>query len=548
MPVVLLTPVEYGGYISIAKFVVFVILFFLWLPLVAWVYRDARAVGVERILWTGIVFGAGAAATIIWLAAPFIVGIFLYLIAVTAASLAYVKQRNAKVLEYDRVLTVDHIKTLLSSRQKSLDALKGFVFITANKNEVPLPQPKTPDFFGYKTAQKVLTDAIWRRASDVMFSPTHQEYKVAYQIDGAITRQPSIPRDQMDYLVRFLKNLGDLDTNEKRKPQKGNFRTLQGERKTDWEVTTAGSTVGEQVLLKQLMQQRAAKLADIGLAPDQFERLDSIRRLKKGLFLVSGPRKSGVTTTFYALLRNHDAFVNSINTLEKELSAELPNITQNLFTLTDTGTTTFDSKLQAIIRMGPDIVGVAGSEDAETAQTVCKAAKESIIVYMTLSAENAIKALGKWVKLVGDKALAVGPLLGISNQRVLRQLCEDCKQAYTPNQELLRKFGIPPEKAKVLHRPGKVIYDKRGKERMCEYCQGTGFVGRTGIFETVIMNEQLRKAVIQSKSLSEIGAQLRAAKMLYMQEQALRKVVDGTTAVNEMVRVFSESKKHMRKR
>ncbi|MHC4624379.1 MAG: GspE/PulE family protein [Planctomycetota bacterium] len=547
MPVLLVSPVQYDSYISIPKFVIFLISFFLWLLLLGWLYRDAKAVGVKDTLWTGVVFAAGALAVIIWLATPFIVGLLLYLIAVGGTCLAYVKHRNSKVIDYDRILTAEHIKGLLSSKDKKLDALKSFVFITANKNEVPPPQPRTPDFFGYKVAQQTLTDAIWRRASDIMFSPTHQEYRVAYQIDGATIRQPAVARDQVEYFIRFVKNLADLDINEKRKPQKGNFRTLQGEKTTDWEVTTAGSTAGEQVLLKQAMQQRVTKLADLGLTPRQLEQLEGIRQMKKGLFIVSGPRRSGVSTTFYALLRNHDAFINSINTLEKEPSAELPNITQNLFTLTDTGTTTFDKKLQTIIRMGPDIVGVAGSEHAETAQITCKAAGESIIAYITLGADNAIKALGKWIKLVGDKALAVEPLIGISNQRLLRQLCNECKQAYTPNRELLRKFGIPADKAKALNRPGKVLYDKRGKERVCEYCQGTGFVGRTGIFETVIMNDQLREGIKQSKSLSEVGSLLRAARMLYLQEQALRKIVDGTTAVNEMVRVFAEHKERPQK-
>ena len=146
-------------------------------------------------------------------------------------------------------------------------------------------------------------------------------------------------------------------------------------------------------------------------------------------------------------------------------------------------------------------------------------------------------------KLVGDRMLIAETLVGISCQRLLRILCRECKQAYAPNQEVLRKFGLPAEKAKVLYRPGKVVYDKRGKPATCEHCQGTGFVGRTGVFELVTLNDELRKVVKHSKSLSEIGKQFRRAKMLYMQEQALRKVMSGTTAINEMVRVLSASKR-----
>jgi type II secretory ATPase GspE/PulE/Tfp pilus assembly ATPase PilB-like protein len=542
MPELLMASVEYGGYISIIEFIIFLALVFPWFWLVTWVYQDTKAVGTQEVFWTAAVFGAGAATALLWLAMPlFIIGLILYLIAVGTACVSYVTHRNARVMDYDRILTADHIKGLFASKDKKIEDLKSFVFITANKNEVPLPQPKTPDFFGYRAGHDIFTDAIWRRASDVVFSPTPQDYKVAYQIDGAVLKQPSIAREQMEYFIRFLKHLTDLDINEKRKPQKGKFTIRQAEKNTEWEVITAGSTAGEQVSVKQNVQQSSTKLTDIGLMPEQLKQLNAIRNLKQGLLIITGTPKSGVTTTFYALLRNHDAFINSINTLEKQPLFELPNITQNVFTLSDTGTTTFDKKLQAIIRMGPDIVGVADCRDAETARVICKAAKDAKIMYLTLEADGVVRALAKWIQLVGDKNLAVDALIGISNQRLLRVLCTECKQAYAPNKELLKKFSVSAEIAKVLYRAGKVQYDKHGKPRVCENCQGTGFVGRTGVFEIVAIDNHLRNALKQSTSLQEIGAQFRGAKMLYLQEQALRKVLAGTTSINEMVRVFSKS-------
>jgi type II secretory ATPase GspE/PulE/Tfp pilus assembly ATPase PilB-like protein len=543
MPDLLLVSVEYGGYISIIKLITFLVLFFLWLPLISWVNSDAKAVETKEVFWTGIVLGAGAAGAIIWLVMPiFIIGMLLYLIAVATTSLMYVKHRNARVLDFDRVLTIQHIKGLFAGEEKKLGGMKNFVFFTANKNEVPLPEPRTPEFFGYKTSYEILTDAIWRRASTIMFSPTAQDYSVTYNIDGASLKQPSIPKEQMKYLTHFLKQLADLDTKEIRKPQKGKFRVSKDKGNTEWEVTTAGSTVGEQVRLKLLTRENITKLADIGLMPDQYEQLNRFREVKQGLFIITGPKKSGVTTTFYALLRNHDAFLNSINTLERRPSAELPNITQNIYTLSDTGTTTFAKKLQAVVRMGPDIVGVADCEDAETAQVACTSSKDGKLVYVTLEADGVIQALGKWIKLVGNINLAVDTLLSISNQRLVRKLCNGCKQAYAPDKELFRKFNISAEKTKVLYRAGKVQYDKHGKPTTCEQCQGTGFVGRTGVFETIILNDELRNVIKQSKSLPEIGTQFRRAKMLYLQEQALRKVISQVTSVNEMLRVISPPK------
>lgn len=547
MPELLLATVEYGGYISVIELVIFLVLFFAWLPLVGWVYRDAGIVGTNEDFWTGIVFGAGIIALIIWQFIPvFIIGMLLYLIAVGATSISYVMHRNAKVPEFDRVLTADHIKGLLSNEQKKISALQDFLFITSNNNEVPIPEARTPDFFGFKAAYNIFADATWRRASDVVLAPTQQDYNVTYYIDGTGLKQPSIPKNQMDYFIRFVKHLAGLDPDEKRKPQKGKFRIYKNKENTYWEVATAGSTAGEQILLKHLTQEKIDKLEDLGLLPDQYHLLNSLNRAKQGVFLVAGPKKTGVTTTFYALLRNHDAFMNSISTLEKKPTGELPNITRNVYTLSDTGTTTYAKKLQEVVRMEPNIVGVADCEDAETAKVACVAAKDGKVVYVTLEAENAIKAVGKWMKLVDNKAAAVRNLIGVSNQRLLRKLCEECKQAYEPNKELLHKFNIPADKAKVLYRAGKEIYDKRGKARICENCQGTGFVSRMCVYEIIVLNDELRKAIFQAQSLAEVGTHFRRAKMLYLQEQALKKVVSGITAINEVIRVLSGAKKQNR--
>ncbi len=544
MPDLALIAVEYSGYISIIKLVVFLTSFFLWLLLLGWVYSDAKAVETKEVSWTGLVLGAGAASAIIWMVIPvFIIGMLLFLIAVAATSLTYVKHRNTRVMDYDRVLTAEYFKELLVNKEKKLEALKRFTFITANNNEVPLPEPKTPDFFGYKATFEILTDATWKRADSIMFSPSPQNYNVTYYVDGAPMKQPAIAREQMEYLIRFLKNLAGLDASEKRKPQKGAFTTQEGKNRADWEVTTAGSTAGEQLRLKQIIKETITRLADIGLTSEQYEQLNKLREVKQGLFIVTGPEKAGVTTTFYALLRNHDAFINNINTLERKPSTKLLNITQNVFALSDTGTTTFARKLQAVIRMGPNIIGVADCEDADSARVASASAEDNKLLYVTFKADSALQALGKWIKLIGDRRLVAETLLGISNQRLIRNLCNDCKQAYAPDAELLRKFNIPAEKVKVLYRAGKVLYDKRGRERTCENCRGTGYIGRTAIFEIIIINDELRDAIKHSKSLADIGSQFRHAKMIHLQQQAMRKVIAGTTAVNEMIRTLSKSKK-----
>jgi type II secretory ATPase GspE/PulE/Tfp pilus assembly ATPase PilB-like protein len=544
MPV-LSVSVAFGGYISIIKILIFLAMFIGWLPLLVWVHDDAKALETKGPVWTIIILSAGAIGILVWLVIPiFIIAMLFYVIAVGVTSLAYVKFRNARVLDFDRVLTVDHIKGIFVSDEKKIEGLKSFTFITANKNEVPVPEPRTPDFFGYKIAYEILKDAMWRRASSVALSPTPQDYQVAYNVDGAVLKQPNIAKDQIEYFIRFIKHLSDLDIDERRKPQKGKFMIHLPKKKnyTDWEVATAGSTAGEQVRLKQLTQESVSRLGELGLMPEQYDKLSKFREVKQGVFIISGPDKSGVTTTLYAMLRNHDAFLNNINTLEKQPSDQLPNITQNVFNLSDTGTTTFAKKLQTVVRMGPDIIGISDCEDAQTAQVACAAARDGKLVYIILKADSVMQALAQWLKLIGDRNLVARSLLGISNQRLLRKLCDECKQGYTPDKEQFRKFNISAEKTKVLYRAGKVQYDKRGKPSTCENCQGTGYLGRTGVFEMITINKELAK-IIQSQPVPEIAKQFRRAKMLYLQEQALRKVINGTTTINEMIRALKAKEK-----
>jgi type II secretory ATPase GspE/PulE/Tfp pilus assembly ATPase PilB-like protein len=539
----LLMAVEYGGYVSAVKLIVFLAFYLPWLLLVNWAYKDAKAVGANVGAWVGGLLGAGAVGILLWWLIPiFPAGLLAYLIAVGGAALAYVKHRNARVLDFDRLLTVEHIKSLFAKSDK-LEAMAHFMFITTNNNEVPMPEPRTPTFFGYRTAYDILTDAMWRRAETIAFAPKGEAYEVTYSIDGAPAKQPAIPRDQMDYFVHFLKELAALDVKEKRKPQKGKFRTRRNKENTDWEVACAGSTAGEQVRLKHVSKNDSMRVADLGLAPDQAENLGRLQQAKQGLFLITGPKKSGITTTMYALIRSHDAFLNSINTLEKQPSSKLPNVTQNVYSLSDTGTTSYAKRLQTLVRMGPDIVGLGECEDEQTAKIASAAATDGKIVYVVMNADSVLQALGKWLKMVGDRKLVTETLVGISNQRLLRKLCAECKQGYAPPADVLKKFNLPAEKAKVLYRPGKEVFDKRGKPSMCEVCQGTGFVGRTGVFEMIVLTDELRKAVRQVKQLPELGMQFRRAKMLYLQEQAMRKVIAGTTAINEMVRVLAAGKK-----
>lgn len=543
MPAVTAT-IQLGGYISIIKLAVFVILFVGWVPLLNWTNSDAKKLRLDAEKWTVAIFTAGLVGLMMCLFVPmFVIGLCMYLVAVMTTTILYVVHRNSTVDIYEKILTAEHIKSLFVNEKKQAQKItKGLIFITANDNKAPTPQTKTPEFFGYKIAQEFLDDALWRRASNIALTPAAEEYNIHHVIDGVVEKQEPREREEIDYFIYYLKNLADLRTEERRKPQMGRFKVQKNGEEFEWEVTTAGTTAGEQVRLKKLAEYSLMKIADIGLAGSQVQQIEDLKNSKKGVFIVSGPKKSGVTTTFYALIKNHDPFLNNINTLEKNPAGELPNVTQNVFTMSDTGTSTYSKRFQTVLRTGPDIVGVEHCQDKDLAGLSCSAGRDNKMTYITFEAQSVVEAMGQWIKLVGDKKIAVDALNGISNQRLVRKLCDRCREPYEPNKDLLRKFNMPADRIKLFYRAGQTEYDKHGKPVICQKCQGTGFYGQTAIFETIVLTDELRNALGQVKTTNDIANLFRHAKMLYLQEQAIRKVASGITSINEVIRAMSGPK------
>ena len=378
---------------------------------------------------------------------------------------------------------------------------------------------------------------------------TAQQYQVHFVIDGVVEKQPPKEREEVEYFIRYLKHLADLDVEEKRKPQTGRFIVQKDGKQYEWELTTAGTTAGEQVRLKLLAAHNILKLTELGLTPEQLEKLQNLRNGPNGVFIVSGPKKNGITSTFYALISNHDPFMNNINILEKQPIGELPNVTQVIYSLSDTGTTSYARRLQSILRTGPDIIGVERcEEDKDIARLACSAAKDNKMTYVTMEAANVNDAMGRWINFVGDKNMAIDYLVGISNQRLVRKLCEQCREPYEPNKEMLRKFNIPSDKIKQFFRPGEPVVDRRGRPKLCPHCQGTGFYGREAIFELIILTDETKKLLKQAKSKIDIANIFRHARMLYLQEQAIRKVAAGLTSINEVVRAMSGSQDAAKKK
>jgi len=538
MPVSLLAEFGYGGYVSPIKLGVYLVFFVLWFLLVNWVYADTQAVRTKVRFWISLVSASGALSLVVWLFAPFfLIGLLICVVAVGATNLAYAMHRNSLVSDAETVLTPDHFKRIFSREGKRVEkSTVGISFITANNNDVPLPPAKTEESYAYQEACEIFEDAVWRRVSQLSMMPGAEEYSLSYVIDGKLTKQPGRDREDVEQVVYLLKQIADLDTKEKRKPQTGRLYSVVHGTKVAWDLATAGSSAGEQVRLVRYEDKELMSLDDIGLDADQVEALKPLRQRSSGLFLTTAPAKEGVTTTFYALMKNHDPFMNDINTYEKKVTGTLDNVTQQAFSMNDSSGGSYVDQFQTIVRMGSNIIGISDCEDPEAAKIATDAAaNQNRMIHVSFEATSTIKALAKWIKLVGEKNMIVDSLVGITNQRLARRLCDECKQPYKPNPKLLKRFHLSPEKAKMFFRQGDIEYDKNGKPMLCEKCQGTGYYGITGIYETIVIDDELREMLKASKTMKDVARAFARANVVTIQDRALQKVIAGVTSINEVV-------------
>ena len=226
--------------------------------------------------------------------------------------------------------------------------------------------------------------------------------------------------------------------------------------------------------------------------------------------------------------------MQNIQILEYDREIEVENVTQHLFVPKDEST--FSGELQKIVRSDPDILVLPEVRDKETMQLATKAAAEKAKVYVGFNADNVFDALRKWTALVGDKGLVAKGLVMITNQRLVRVLCSECKERYKPDPGMLRKLNMPPEA--MLHRPPEPTYDKRGNLIVCQACQGTGYVGRTGVFEALIVDDEVRRVIRAAGSISEVESFALKRGGVGLQTPAMAKVLNGLSSIQEIVRVL----------
>ncbi|HOA74370.1 MAG TPA: ATPase, T2SS/T4P/T4SS family [Phycisphaerae bacterium] len=546
-----------GNFISPIRVLLILVAMIPWLLFCQWLDKDlSRLRKMNQEMWNGIVLGGGIAGLAIWIFLPwqtaglFAAGFGLWFVVTVGVCGTYVLIRNSQVDAPNRVFTPRHIKAWfasLGSKKKESGPSLAFerVKLTgADKKKVPVPQDPNQTA-SYEAAQNLLFDALWRRATEVEMLIGANGLRVAYRVDGVVTpRNDVMPREVAEQAAAFLKRIAGLDPEEKRKPQQGQiFGTIPGASRgeTKIEVLSSGTTQHERLALKIIGDENRLRIADLGLTQAQREAFDSLLTAPGGLILVSGPKASGVTTTLYAALRCHDAFMENLLTLEQQPLMELENITQYRYDSTK-HEGSYARQLQTVLRREPDVVMVSDCLDRETAHLAVTAARGGKRIYMGVQAKDSFDALKRVLSLAGDTDGVAEALRGILSQRLLRKLCVACRIAYKPDPQLLKKANLPIDKIEHFYRtprPEECV-DEKGNPKICPNCQGSGYFGRTGIFEIMTVNDAVREQIKAGQPVNSIRAAARKAGMLYLQEIGMQKVIEGTTSVNEMLRVIRD--------
>jgi type II secretory ATPase GspE/PulE/Tfp pilus assembly ATPase PilB-like protein len=369
--------------------------------------------------------------------------------------------------------------------------------------------------------------AIRTDATDLHLEPHEHELFVRVRVDGVLRDLDKLEGEAGKGVISALKVIADMDISERRRPQDGTFAVQCGPDKYDVRVASTPTSYGEKVVMRLLRSSgglMTGGLEPIGLRPPLLKQLREIIHKPYGMFLVVGPTGSGKTTTVYASLSEIDAHQHNITTIEDPVEYRLDNITQ--IAVNTKADVSFASILRSVLRQDPDVLLVGEIRDRETAEIACQAALTGHFVFSTLHANDSVATITRLLDLGLEPTLIQTAITAVLGQRLARRLCPNCKVACAPPDGLLKKFKLKP--GAVPH-----IYHEKG----CEQCGGTGYRGRLGIHELLVMNNTLRSLITTNPSITDLKKAAVASGTLTLQIDGLMKVIQGETSVNEILRV-----------
>lgn len=379
-----------------------------------------------------------------------------------------------------------------------------------------------------KLVNLIFIQAVKDKASDIHIEPEEKLLRVRYRIDGVLHEGVKPPKSLEAAITSRIKVLAKMDIAEKRKPQDGRIQLKMQGRDIDLRVSSFPTVYGENIVIRLLDKTSVLLgLAELGMRSATLEVYDKLIKRPFGIILVTGPTGCGKTTTLYASLSIINSAEKNIITIEDPVEYQLNMIRQTQ--INPKAGLTFASGLRSILRQDPDIIMVGEVRDIETAEIAIQAALTGHLVFSTLHTNDAAGALTRLIDMGIEPFLISSSIIGVLAQRLVRVICPKCKEKLIPTEAMLEDLQ--------LKRADDIAF-YRGKG--CPHCRDTGYIGRTGIFELLVINDDIKKLIIAKAPVDEIKKEAMASGMKTLRDDGIEKALAGVTSVEEALRVTQE--------
>ncbi|MCS7239376.1 MAG: ATPase, T2SS/T4P/T4SS family [Thermoguttaceae bacterium] len=540
-----------GFYFSLWKLITLVVIFLLWVATTDWVNRDILENDFDYKVWNPVVVFSFIGALLLALVIPiFFVGLPLLLLAWAVPLGAYIGFRNKRVDPSERVLTKAHFRRLVAQLGKPagvkieaepVDPRDAGVPVTLAGRGGPTPRDDNARLLaarqapGYNDLRRLLYDAVKRRAESILLDYTQQGVSRRHLVDGVWIQGDPVDREVGDALLEALKLLCGANPEDRTRRQQGKFAFKCENASYQGEMQSQGTRTGERVLIKLEGQRtRFQSLEELGMRPKVVEQLRELLHRPKGFVLLSAPPGHGLRTTCTTVLQAMDRFTRDFISVEDELNRYESVENVQVKTYNSGQGQTPASILRDVFLLEPGVVIIRDLVDAETVRKMCEEVENDRMLLGAIRANEAAEAYLNVINLGVPPAELGRVLSAIVCQRLIRKLCEHCKEAYIPPAQVLQQLGIPPGRVEVLFRPPQQV------EEPCEHCYGTGYYGRTAIFEVMFVDETLRGVLTNVPKLELIRQAARKAGWRSLKEEGALLVANGVTSVAELARVLRE--------
>ena len=379
-----------------------------------------------------------------------------------------------------------------------------------------------------RVANTIIQQAIQVGASDIHVEPDRRQVRVRYRVDGVLHEEMTIPKYIQPPLISRFKIMAEMNIAERRVPQDGRIPVRKDGKDYDLRVSCLPTIYGEKIVCRILDKSSVLLgMAKLGFGPDTLARLEELVVQPNGMFLSTGPTGSGKTTTQYSVLHKINSVERNIITVEDPVEYQLSGISQ-VHVNVKAGLT-FATALRSFLRQDPDIIMVGEMRDLETAEIAVEASLTGHLVLSTLHTNNAPSAVIRMVDMGIEPYLISATIIGVLAQRLARVVCKNCKEEYQVKAPELRVFGYDVKDKDEL------ITLARG--RGCELCRHTGYKGRTGIYELMVMNDEVAELIVRRAPLADIREAAKANGMNELREDGLTKILAGVTTPDEVKKV-----------